>query len=114
MADDDHQGDLFSGKAGKADGMGRAAENAHEDWVAAAEAGVFQAARQLPAVTSDDVFDRIPDGITTHEHRAMGPVMLTAARSGWLIKTGEMVPCRRPERHLGDVRVWRSLLFDGD
>jgi hypothetical protein len=112
MTDDD-QFDMFAGRAGKADGMERAAENAHEDWMAAAEAGVFKAALELPAVTSDDVFDRIPDGIETDEHRAMGPIMLTAARSGWLIKTGQMVPCRRPVRHLGDVRVWRSLLYDG-
>jgi hypothetical protein len=107
----DDQGDLFSAKAAKQDGMERVGKHADEAWLRAAGMAAFQAAKELAELTSDDVWDRIPPGFSTHEYRAMGPVMQTAAKSGWIIQADKKPrPSKRRSLHASPRTVWRSLL----
>jgi len=100
------------GKRGKDDGMGRADENANEAWKRAADEAVLKTAREKPVLTTDDVLERMPAGVKTHEMRALGPVMLRAAKNGWIEKSLHANrSTARPTNHLRPLQVWDSLLF---
>jgi hypothetical protein len=107
---DDEQGDLFSAKAGKADGMRRVEENADDRWKNAALVAVYRAAYELDLLTSDDVWERLPAEVETHENRAMGPVMRNACRLQWITPTEVHIKGRRASRHRAPLQVWKSLL----
>lgn len=107
MKDDD----LFDW-AGKEDGMGRVDENADVDWKAVADAAALEAARTHPEITTDDVVRLIPPTVTTHNLKALGPVMRRASRAGWIRpadKPGR--PCARGARHASRLMVWTSLVY---
>jgi hypothetical protein len=110
--------DLFDWAAardGKKDGMARVEEHADKDWKEAAENAVVEAALASPLLTSDDVMIRIDPGVETHELRALGSVMLRAAKNGWIEKAPlPPVNCARPSRHCAPLTVWKSLLFRSD
>lgn len=109
---DDRTGDLFApGAIGKAEGMARVAEHAEPGFMAVANAALRSSALAMPYLTSNDVWDRIPAGIETHENRAMGPIMQEGARAGWIVATKDYVKTRRPSRNQAPVMIWRSLLF---
>lgn len=115
MPDEPDLFDFDAAKRGRADGMARADEAADEDWKAAAEVAVITAAKALPLLTSDDVMRCIDPTVSTHELRAMGPVMMRAAKAGWIEKAN--LPGRlsqRPSLHASPRTVWKSLLFTGD
>jgi hypothetical protein len=86
--------------------------SADERWKKAADYAVMQLALRKPEVTADDVWD-VLDGLNvdTHENRAMGPVMRRAAKDGIIERTERTTKTRRPTRHKGDVRVWKSRIF---
>ena len=73
-------GDLFSGgKEGKREGMERVAAAADTEWKILMTQLVEQVARELRSFTTDDVFElfyRLKEQPRTHDHRAMGPIML--------------------------------------
>jgi hypothetical protein len=101
----------MSGKRGKDDGMGRADRNANEAWKQAADEAVLKTAREKPVFTTDDVLQRIPENVLTHEMRALGPVMLRAAKNGWIEKSlSPNRSSRRPTNHLRPLQVWDSLI----
>lgn len=105
------QMDLFAARAAKAEAMARVEEHADTSWKAAARQAVLNAARELPRFTSDDVMDRIGGEVSTHELRALGPVMLAAAKCGWIAKVDcAAVPSRRTSLHASPRTVWRSLI----
>ena len=97
------------GKAGKQLAMEQVYENADEDWKDAAKDALLRVADRGRDFTSEDVTEEIPDGVSTHEPRAMGPVMLWGIRHkvmepvGWSqsrLKTSNQYPKRvyRPLR----------------
>ena len=48
-------------------------------------------------------------GLTTHDSRALGPVMKRLARDGYIAPTDEFVKGTRRSRHSAPLRVWRSI-----
>lgn len=90
--------------------IAQAADHADEQWLAAARDALRRAAADRTYLTSDDLLPHIPEGVTTHELRAMGQVMLWGARSGLIRKTQRVVATAIEGRHAGNNRVWRSLV----
>jgi hypothetical protein len=78
-----------------------------EAWRDRALTAVLVTARLLPEFFSDDVW-RVGGLDRTREDRALGPVMLRAARLGWCVKTDRVRPSVRS--HLSGKPVWRSLI----
>lgn len=75
----------------------------------------LDAAMALPELTSDDVIERIPESFRTHELRALGPVMVRAAKWGWIAKSDRAGRnSRRASLHASPRTVWRSLLYKGE
>jgi hypothetical protein len=52
-------------------------------------------------------------GITTHENRAIGPLMTDARKHGYCVPIHEWTPSHLGRNHLRFVRVWRSLIYRG-
>lgn len=83
--------------------------NADERWKRAALETIRRLAQLLDEFTTDEVWG-VLDGldVDTHEPRALGAVMQTANRRGWISKTGRVRQSERPECHARDVTVWES------
>lgn len=82
-------------------------ENANEEWKVAADLTVRVFADRGAEFTADDVWDvmdRLP--YSTHERRALGPILRTAQREGVIQNTGTFVRSRR--RHKSPIPVWRA------
>lgn len=108
------QMDLFAARVVRNEAMARVEENANEAWKEAAKRALYRAACELPTLTSDDVMDRMDGVASTHELRAMGPIMLAGAKRGWIAKANcAAVPSRRASLHASPRTVWRSLLCTG-
>lgn len=112
---DPRQADLFAAKAARDASMEQAEANADVLWRLAAFDAIVAVAREQPFLTTDHVVERMrPGGAQTHEWRALGPIMLRAAREGVIKKSGlPSVLCRRRSRHAAPITVWRSLLYEG-
>jgi len=67
-------------------------------------------ARRQPEVTSDDVWPLVGD-VKTTDNRALGPVMRTAQRLGFIEPTERFTATAQPLSHRSPMRIWRSLLF---
>lgn len=105
---------MNNGTDGKDDGMQRVDGAADPAWKRAADVAVLGAALALPKLTSDDVHQRISPNVSTRDLRALGPVMVRAAKEGWIEKA--YVPGRettRPSSHRRPLQVWLSLVFKG-
>ncbi len=81
-------------------------------WLAAARLAAREVARTRPEFTTDDIWKQIPDGIVTHELRAMGAVTKWMRKQGFAEPTAAYCPTVRPEAHARPVRIWRSLVCD--
>jgi hypothetical protein len=103
---------MDAGQLALDDALERVEQSADEKWIKAADYAVSHLALRKPEITTDDVWD-VLDGldVETPEHRAMGAVMLRAAKAGFIERTDRTTKTRRPSRHKGDVRVWRSRIF---
>lgn len=104
---------LFSaaGETGKAQGMERVEQAASPDWQRTAQKVLQAAAKARPFISANDLWDGIEAlGVSTHDNRASGPAMNKAKENGWITPTDRWIKSSRPTRHLGDVRLWRSLL----
>jgi hypothetical protein len=80
-----------------------------EQWREAALAAVQRTCEQQAEFISDDVWRNGLD--STREDRALGPIMLRAARAGWCKKTDRVRPSVRS--HGSGKPVWKSKLFGG-
>jgi hypothetical protein len=107
---------MGKGDDGKHEGMARAERAANPVWTRAAMEATLEAAKILPKLTTDDVLLMIDPSVSTHEMRALGPVMQNAAREGWIEKAQTLpVNCAtRPSNHSRPLQVWRSLVYRGD
>jgi hypothetical protein len=68
-------------------------------------------ARMRPEFTTDDVWEHLfqNDLPMPHEPRALGAVMVAAARARIIAPTDRYTPSARPECHRRPVKIWRSL-----
>jgi len=97
----------------KDEAMNRVDKHADAVWKLAALHAVAEAARTLSEFTTDAVVPLINPNATTHDLRALGPVMTRAAKLGWIEKS-PMPFIPTPRRHMAPLQVWRSLLFGDD
>lgn len=87
-----------------------AAGNADPAWKAVALDAVRRCAVRLREFTVDDVWRELNEATaTTHDARALGAVMRSAAKAG-LVEIGGWRESTRPEAHSRPVRAWRSKL----
>lgn len=81
--------------------------NTVDHWAEAALAAIFSVCQAKADFISDDVW---ATGLeSTHNDRALGPVMMRAKKLGYCEKTDRVRPSLRS--HLSGKPVWRSLLW---
>ena len=91
-----------------------AAVAAHADrqWKDIALSIVRHIASVLPELTTDNVWLALSETLAhTPEPRAIGAIMLQAARRGWIAPTDRVVKTVRPEAHKRPIAIWKSLLY---
>ncbi|MBO4228157.1 hypothetical protein [Bradyrhizobium neotropicale] len=101
--------------AAKAAGMDQVEANTRAEWLELMLELVRLTCLAHARFTMDDPMDRhlAIEGNKpwTHEPRAMGPVMLRAAKLGWCRKANvASVPSRRRSLHASPRAVWESLI----
>lgn len=90
------QARLRQAKAERDAALEQVDDNADNRWKLEAERIVINLARTGRHFTSDDVMDALDRlDVTTHDTRALGPVMLKAIRREWIHKTGYTASRRR-------------------
>lgn len=93
---------------GKQEGMRRADEHADVDWKDEFDNALWWAATTQPEFTSAYVLTLMPDWVTTHELRAVGPRMRAAAKHGWITGTGRTT---QTGSHKRPQAIWKSNLY---
>jgi hypothetical protein len=108
--------EIGKGEKGKREGMERVERHADPEWRLAADIAVLEAARCRKTLTTDDVVTRIPKNFTTHNMKALGPVMRSAASQGIIEQSSERPKkcATRPNNHCRPLTVWSSLLYSAD
>jgi hypothetical protein len=92
------------------DALKQVEENAAEQWKREALNAIHQTALQLREFISDDVWE-VGALEAPHEARALGPMMLQAAKNGWIVKTNYIKPSVRS--HLSGKPIWLSSIYKG-
>lgn len=95
----------------KQEAMQQVYDNANEEWKTRAYLAVMRVAAKQVELTTDDVWEMIPSGVETHERRALGPIMVLAAKNGLIEKTGQWIETKREAAHQRPVALWRSKVF---
>lgn len=91
--------------------IARVEKHANQRWMLAAYNAVKWCAVHHRQFTTNEVWARLqrsPE--TTHEARALGPVMANAARNGLIRNSGQYRRSQIPRQHGRPVPVWRSLI----
>jgi hypothetical protein len=94
-------------------GMARVYRAANPAWVLAVNSAILKAANTKPYINADDIYPLIPPGVTTHDNKALGPLMRKAAFDGIIRKASWVEKCMRPVRHAADLQMWQSLVYGG-
>ena len=110
--------DVFDAEGGAVDrdaAIAQADEVADPAWKAFMYAGIVEVARKKPFFITDDVerLRIVRQGPRTHENRALGPLMLQAARQGVCLPTDDWVQSAQRVNHRRWMRVWYSLVYEG-
>jgi hypothetical protein len=90
-----------------AEGIARAEAGATDEWRAEALEAVRRAATQKMFITADDVWAILDK---PEEPRALGAILLRAARAGWLERTGRTKTTTQVSGHCHPVSIWKSKL----
>ena len=92
--------------------------HADPDWKKAAEIAIRKTAEELNEFIVDHVFERMnwsdaygKTGIKTTDQRAMGALILAAARQKLIARTDRFLPSFNRAHHACPRRVWRSLVY---
>jgi hypothetical protein len=93
-------------------GIDRSYEAAPDDWKEDAELAVYRTAKELRYLTADDVWERFPEDDGSVNRSALGHIMRTAKKNGWIESTGTQERAKRPSRHCCHRPVWRSLIYE--
>jgi hypothetical protein len=95
-------------------GIAQAKRNATAEWLKLALQCVRAVAIARHEFTADDVMalmDRLENKPETHNLRAMGAVVQSALRAGWIVSTNKVVNSKRKGQHAQPKRVWKSVIF---
>lgn len=91
------------------DFMERVEANADAAWKTKAFDSVIHLCRTRRQFTADDVWELLAgEEVGTHEPRALGAVIVKAAKSGLCRSTGRYEQSRLPVRHRRPVVIWES------
>lgn len=92
--------------------IAQAEDHADPDWRAYALAAVKQVAERYAEFSTDKVLEAMTAApVFTHELRALGPVMVSAQRAGYIVATNRFENSASVSRHRAPKRVWRSQLY---
>lgn len=81
-------------------------------WATKALECVCEVASEQETFTGDDVMNILEErGLLPNEHRALGPVMIEAAKANIMEKTDRFQSSTRKTQHGSPRRVWRSLIW---
>lgn len=107
--------DPAQGAMGKHIGMYEVHRAANVEFVMAAFIAITKAAREREIITTDDVMERMPDGLSTPNLKVLGPIMKAASKDGVIVKAERQpwVMCARASRHRAPMQPWRSLIYRG-
>lgn len=84
---------------------------ASDDWKRIALDAIHRCALSMPTFTTDDVWRVLVEtDARTHEPRALGALMRTAARKGWICDAGASQKSDQVSCHGRKKAVWRSRL----
>jgi hypothetical protein len=111
----DHAARRAEAKAAKEAGMAQVAANANDDWSVLMLKLVRLTCLEQPSFTTDEPDDRYEaiegDKPVTHDKRALGPVMMRAAKLGYCRKTNTVQASRRKKLHASPIAIWESLIY---
>ena len=106
----------MDGEEGKREGMDRAKRHADPHWWQCMIESTRAICRQQPYFNADDVVAMCRTNhpnASTHERRAVGPVIRDAARLGHCEPTDQWTPSTQPQCHKRPMRTWYSLTYSG-
>jgi hypothetical protein len=91
----------------------RVLQHADEDWLGWAYDALTYVAKRRAELTTDAVWYMLDWWCIDYppEPRALGPVMLGAAKDDWLSNTGRTSRSVRPCSHHRPLTVWASRLY---
>ena len=100
--------DLFTAFAERDEAMERADAHADTEWKTTVEAVILHIGRMRPTFTADDVWDYLEahHKVSTHEPRALGPILTSLHKARIIHPTGGYKPSRR--RHAAPIRIWTT------
>lgn len=84
-----------------------------DDWRRAAMAAIRHVAELMPEFSTDHVLDEDPTLEQGREPRALGPMMLYAAKDGLIAPTDRYVSSSRKASNARAKRAWKSLVYGG-
>lgn len=91
------------------EGINNSFINAHDKWRFCALECLKEVALSKERFTVDDVRSLVSmSGLHTHDNRAMGGVIKTGVKNGWIIATGQTVPS--VVGHKIPMQIWKSLI----
>ena len=102
---------LIEGIARRDGALVRGARKADPAWIADAQKAIRKTATDLPEFIVDHVFERMDFTLSTHDDRAIGSLILEAAREGVIERTERFIPSFRAKHHACPRRVWRSRIY---
>lgn len=109
--------DAYQAQVGRDRGIERAAIGADRldpDWSRRMLETVRDTAEHLPDFISDDVWVYAsPEDRAFPKPKALGAVMLAAAKQGWIERTDRTRITANAARHRSPVPVWRSRIYRG-
>jgi|WetSurMetagenome_2_1015567.scaffolds.fasta_scaffold239523_2 hypothetical protein len=87
--------------------------HANPEWREVAYQCVVAVAKRLEEFTTDQVIAELAQyPVTTHEGRALGPVMVRAARENIIAATSRFEKSAAVSRHHTKKQIWRSLIVN--
>jgi len=88
----------------------RGMDAAHAEWRRVASLHLLEIAKTNKEFTMNDVRDLIrQEKVQTHDNRAMGGVVITARKLGWIEPSGRSILSR--VGHKSVLQVWKSLIY---
>lgn len=104
--------DAHAARQARDEAVARVDAHAEDAWKLAALDAIYFIARRYDEFTTDAVWWLLAQAEVQapHEERAMGAVVQSAQRQGWIQRTERTHKSVRPECHTRDLRVWRSLI----
>jgi hypothetical protein len=96
--------------AGRDHGMHSVHQNAGA-WSIRAAHALRRCAQDHPDFIVDDVWRYMDPADVPHDGRAMGPILMTAARQGLILNTRRIRLSDRSTSHRNPRPIWQSLIY---